>query len=207
MKFLSIRNLPFLATVGAFVAWFLLLGPSVLGGPATYLWVNGTSMEPTLQNGDLVIVRSADRYGPDDVIGFRVPEGAPGAGALVIHRIVDGSSADGFVMQGDNKARPDRWRPTAEDVVGSVWLTLPGAGTYLVWLRDPMILAPLAAAIAVFLVLVGGGASTVSRPSPRGAAWYRPRALAAAVRRHASSSTLAVMATFMLVTVLSVVQA
>jgi signal peptidase I len=161
-----LRDLPFLLSVAAFVAWFLLLSPTVLGGPATYVWVSGISMEPTLETGDLVIVRRADDYAVGDVIAFRVPPGQPGAGALVIHRIVGGSAETGFVTQGDNKRRPDSWRPTPQDILGSSWLVAPGAGFLVSWLREPSVFAALAAALTVFCLMLAGGRSHGSRPSP-----------------------------------------
>jgi signal peptidase I len=114
-------------------------------------------MEPTLMEGDLAIVRRADTYGRGDVVAFRVPQGEPAAGGLVIHRIVGGSRVDGFVMQGDNKPRPDSWRPRQTDLVGALWLVIPGAGPILTQLRNPAVFAAVAAAIAVFTIMIGAG--------------------------------------------------
>jgi signal peptidase len=156
---------PLLLGVGILAAWFLLLRPTSLGGPAGYLWVNGTSMEPTLESGDLVVVRQAGTYGPGDIVGFRVPDGEPGAGGLVIHRIVGGSASAGFVTQGDNKPRPDEWRPTGNDVVGALWFVLPGAGPAFTWIRQPTVFAALAAALVVFSVMAGGASRVRRRAS------------------------------------------
>jgi signal peptidase I len=160
-----LHDVPFLLSVAAFVAWLLILGPTAIGGPATYVWVSGISMEPTLETGDLVIVRRADGYAEGDIVAFRVPQGEPGAGSLVIHRIVGGSAGTGFITQGDNKRRPDSWRPTPEDIVGSSWLVVPGAGFVVTWLREPSVFAALAAALTVFSLMLAGGGSRASRPS------------------------------------------
>jgi signal peptidase I len=158
-----------LLTAGLFAAWFLVLGPSVLGGPATYVVVDGTSMEPTLVDGDLAIVRRADAYEVGDVIAFRLPDGDPEVRGLVIHRITGGTAEDGFVTQGDNRTGQDPWRPRPDDIVGSVWFTASGAGSYLAALREPLVMAPLAAGVTVFLVLIGGGSgdrSSQKTPDP-----------------------------------------
>ena len=151
------RVLGLALVVALAAAWAVTLRPTSLGGPASYVFVSGVSMLPTLESGDLVVLHEAERYAPGDVIAFRVPEGAPGAGALVIHRIVGGSAAEGFVMRGDNKSVADEWRPDADDVAGRLTVRLPGAGTVLAWLRQPGVFAPLLAGLAVAFVMLGGG--------------------------------------------------
>ncbi|MDO8616234.1 MAG: signal peptidase I [Dehalococcoidia bacterium] len=138
------------------VAWLLLFRPTFLGGPASYVMVSGESMEPTLDSGDLVLLRQQGNYGNGDIVAFHVPEGEPGEGAIVIHRIVGGSPDEGFVMQGDNKDGPDSWQPTKDDVVGEMWFSVPGASRSLAVLHSPLLLAGLASGVAVFLVLIGG---------------------------------------------------
>ena len=138
------------------VGWFALFGPTALGGPATYVAVSGTSMRPTLMEGDLAVVRRSDTYRPGDIVVFRVPKGEPAAGGLVIHRIV-GGTAEGFIVQGDDKAAPDPWRPAATDIAGTLWLRLPGAAVALTWLRNPALFAAVAAALTAFVVMAGGG--------------------------------------------------
>jgi signal peptidase len=151
------RHVFLLLTFAAVLLWFVLLAPAVIGGPATYVWVNGVSMEPTLENGDLAIVRPAGAYHRGDVVAFRVPEGEPGAGGLVIHRIVGGSGTTGFVMQGDNKNAPDGWTPTDDDVVGRLWFRIPGGARHLGLIRDPVLFGSAASGLTVFLVLAVRG--------------------------------------------------
>jgi signal peptidase len=157
MRALRLGHVLLLLTLAGLLAWFVLLGPVVLGGPATYVWVSGVSMEPTLESGDLAIVRQAGAYRLGDVVAFRVPDGDPGAGGIVIHRIVGGSAAAGFVVRGDNKGTPDSWRPTDEDVVGKLWFTIPGGARHLGLIRDPALFGSAAAGLTVFLVLAGRG--------------------------------------------------
>jgi signal peptidase I len=141
------------------VVWFFWLRPVALGGPASYVVVAGVSMEPTYQNGDLVIAQAARTYHVGDVVAYHVPQGQPSAGALVIHRIIGGSGAAGFLMKGDNKTSPDPWRPTASEIVGRSWLVLPGVGRLSLAARTPLVLATLLGGLAGFLVLSAGGGS------------------------------------------------
>ena len=39
------------------MGWVTVLRPAVLGGDAAYVIVDGRSMEPTYEDGDLVLVR------------------------------------------------------------------------------------------------------------------------------------------------------
>lgn len=167
MRRKRLRHLPLLLTVAAFVGWFLTFAPTTVGGPATYIWVSGTSMEPTLVTGDLVILRRSETYLPGEVVAFRIPVGEPGAGTFVIHRIIGGSGAEGFVMQGDNKPQPDPWHPTTSDILGAQWLSVSGGGKYLNLIRTPTVFASLAAGLIVFTVMAsgGGGKNSPAKPS------------------------------------------
>jgi signal peptidase I len=147
-------NLSILPLLALTVAWFVLLRPSFIGGPASYVMVSGESMEPTLSSGDLVVTQKEDAYRVGDLVAFRVPKGEHGEGALVIHRIVRGTAADGFTTQGDNNDWLDPWSVKAADIVGKKWVSVPGAGRWLDVLRTPMLLAGLAGSLVVSLILM-----------------------------------------------------
>ncbi len=143
-----------LALLGLLLGWFLLFRPTVLGGPASYVIVSGQSMAPTLHGSDLAVLQKRSDYRPGDIVAFRVPEGEPGEGATVIHRIVGGSTEDGFVMQGDNKERPDLWRPGDDDILGRMWFSVPGGGQLLVRLLEPLTVGLLAGGLSMVMVLL-----------------------------------------------------
>lgn len=153
-----------------FAAWLLVLRPQALGGPAAYITVAGVSMEPTLHAGDLVVMTRADAYEPGDVVAYRVPDGDPAAGRHVIHRVIGGGAEEGYLLQGDNSAAPDRWRPTDRDIVGRQLVVVPGFGSVLMLLKTPAAMAGLAAALVVFALPqwstpVGGAVPTQRRDS------------------------------------------
>ncbi len=174
-------NLVLLAAVVLVAAWFVLLAPTFLGGPATYVRVTGESMEPTLRSGDLVVARVQSTYGKGDIVAFRPPRHTGGRSTAVIHRIVGGSPQEGFIMQGDNNKGKDPWRISEGDILGEMWFSVPAGGRFLGMLQSPLVLAGLASGVAVFLVLNGGEEKerprqplpaepphSIRRPRPRG---------------------------------------
>jgi signal peptidase len=145
--------------LGLLVAvWAFTLRPQAIGGPAVFVAVRGSSMLPAYRSGDLVVVEAAAHYAVGEVVAYRVPQGQVGAGKVVIHRIVGGTAENGFVMQGDHNTAPDPWSPRQRDMVGLATLRLPNAGGVISLVRQPVILAGLAAALMVTFVL--------ARPTP-----------------------------------------
>jgi signal peptidase I len=152
------------AAILAFAGWFLVLRPQSLGGPAGWILVAGDSMEPTIHPGSLVVVMSRAEFGVGDIVAYRIPDGNPGAGDNVIHRIVGGAANTGFIVRGDNTSAPDIWRPRPSEIVGAAWLIVPNGALPLLFLRSPIVIASLAAAFATYLVL-----GLIAPAPPRGA--------------------------------------
>jgi signal peptidase len=130
-----------------------LVLPVLWGEPSRIIIVSGESMEPTFHTGDLIVVWPRGGYDTGDVAPYRVPEGEPGEGGLVIHRVVGGDGTDGYVMQGDNNPTPDIWMPTDDDVIGRQVLAVPKVGEVLAWIRQPGVLAAVAAGLVTMLIL------------------------------------------------------
>ncbi|HEY7525465.1 MAG TPA: signal peptidase I [Candidatus Limnocylindria bacterium] len=154
---------------GLLVVWFVLFRPTAIGGPAAYATVAGTSMEPGLHTGDMVIAQAQDSYRVGDVVVYRIPDGDPGDGALVIHRIIGGSARDGFILQGDNRDLADPWRPTSADILGRGWITIPAVGNLMFLLRNPVVVAAMLGLLAFVWVLISwpGKPSTAAEAAPR----------------------------------------
>ena len=107
------------------VPLLIYLWPSSLGGRSTIVFVSGESMLPTISTDDLVVARSADSYAIGDVVVVEIPEGEPGAGERIIHRLVGGSSTAGWFTQGDNRDYPDQWMLSDADIVGRAAVIAP----------------------------------------------------------------------------------
>jgi len=162
------------------LAWGALLRPVTLGGPASYVIVAGNSMEPAMSGGALVVALPEDTYQRGDVIVYRVPQGEPGEGARVIHRIVGGSAQDGFRTRGDARAEADRWRPRPSDIDGAAVLEVPLLGRGALLMSAPTVLATLT---AVLVFLTAGRELRVPAPLRRRAPAPRPAPPAVIDRR------------------------
>jgi signal peptidase I len=117
--------------LGALAVWFVW--PASLGGCTTLTIVSGHSMEPTLRTGDLVVARCGHAE-----VGDIVVYAPPGMDrARVIHRVIGGDGAVGWVVQGDNNAWVDPFSPTDERVVGIARARIPGIGAAATVLVNP----------------------------------------------------------------------
>jgi signal peptidase len=138
---------------GAILAWVLLLRPTALGGSTTYVVVGGDSMLPTYRSGDLIVAQPAGSVAEGSAVGsvvvFRIPAGEPGAGRLVIHRIVGYDAATGYSTRGDHNSYTDPWHPRPGDVVGTPAAVLPGVGNAVSFVRQPIVAALLFALLTM----------------------------------------------------------
>jgi signal peptidase len=112
-------------------AWFLW--PASLGGSTTLIIVSGSSMEPTLRDGDLVVAREGVVF-EGDIVVYQ-PSGL--GGARVVHRLIGGNGVDGWQVKGDNNSWIDQWKPTTDEIVGRVELRFNGGGKVADFLIQP----------------------------------------------------------------------
>ena len=140
------------------LAW-VLFAPPQIGGQTSYVILNGNSMEPGMKRGDLAIVREAGSYKPGDVVTYRHPQIGP-----VIHRII-GNDGARFVLQGDNNDFIDSYHPDQGEVVGKLWIHIPGVGTWLARFREPVSMAGL---LFVAFIGFGGAAARSQSKTPKG---------------------------------------
>ena len=116
---------------GLVAAW-IAFAPANIGGQASYVMVNGISMEPNYHTGDLVMVRKAQIYQIGDVVTYRDAE----MGAYVIHRII-GIEQGQFIIKGDNNSWIDAYHPTHDEILGKQWIHAPKLGRTMQWFRRP----------------------------------------------------------------------
>lgn len=137
------------------LAW-MLLAPAALGGGWRSLAIHGSSMEPTLSQGDLSVIRPMSTYEVGDIVAYR----SSMIGETLLHRIVD-VEGDRFVIQGDANPDLDPEMPTVGEILGRQVLHLPGMARAFRFL--PMLLA--AGMTAWFLMSSRTGSASDARRS------------------------------------------
>ncbi|MDF2629945.1 MAG: peptidase signal peptidase [Symbiobacteriaceae bacterium] len=148
------------------ITWLLILGGIViisgglLGRPLLVAAVPTTSMVPVLRPGDLIVVLptwTVAHPGLGDIVVFKTDEDR----SWIVHRIVDGNAAEGFITKGDANPISDPVRVFPRDMAGVVpqWggsaVRLPRLGDLRIEsgpLSSPVI-AGVALVLGVFLLL------------------------------------------------------
>lgn len=139
-------NLLLVAAIG--VGWFVFLSPTAVGGPVGLIWVSGTSMEPGLHTGDLVVTYERSEYAVGDVVAFEIPQGG-----TVIHRVIEATDDGRYLFRGDNRNYDDPWLLGPDSIIGSSVVELHNAATIAAWLTRPPALAVMVALIVLFVML------------------------------------------------------
>jgi len=140
--------------LGALLIWGALV--AILRTPYPLLIVKGGSMEPTLHDGDLVLIQgvSVEEVQVGDIVAFFKPGGHS---EIIIHRVIDKVEVDGQVLletKGDNNSFPDKDLVGPEDLLGRMIYRLPGVGNAIRFLKSPVGIAIIAVVYGVFLALL-----------------------------------------------------
>ncbi len=91
--------------------------------------VSGSSMNPALSAGDLVLVRKGAHVDVRDVVLYQESGHGP-----VLHRMIAREGADAIRTKGDANATVDRDAVPMNAIVGPVRAVLP-VGSFLAWWR------------------------------------------------------------------------
>lgn len=138
-----------LALIALACVWFYF-APGTLGGSTTYVVTDGISMEPRFHTGDLALVRSQSHYEIGQIVAYH----SNTFHTIVLHRII-GRTGDRYIFKGDNNNFRDFEHPTRSQLIGSLWLHIPGAGARLHSFRSPLLIAIL---VGVGTLLFAGAA-------------------------------------------------
>jgi signal peptidase I len=138
-----------LALIALACVWFFF-APGTLGGSTSYVVTDGISMEPRFHSGDLALMRSQSHYDIGQIVAYH----SDAFHTIVLHRIV-GRAGDRYIFKGDNNNFLDFEHPAASQLIGSLWLHIPGAGARLHSFRSPLLIAIL---VGVGTLLFAGAA-------------------------------------------------
>ncbi|MEM7092561.1 MAG: signal peptidase I [Actinomycetota bacterium] len=145
----------------------LVVGFQLLTGSTRIVVASGSSMEPTIEAGDLILIRDDDEYGVGEIVAYESAELG-----TVLHRIVEVDEVGGettFVLQGDNNDFVDSATPSDAEVLGQAAAIVPNGGVVLGLL--PVVAAGLFAAWFV----LGGDDAKNSASGRRGRRSFTPR--------------------------------
>lgn len=160
-RFKSVDLLKFLKAM-VFVTGLLegyLVLTLVFGTLTPVMVVPSTSMLPTLNVGDLIVVRGVDvtTIKPGDIIVFNVPQPYDRyTPSPMVHRVFDVRFENGkpvFTTKGDNLPSPDGWLLPAENVIGVCVWRIPYIGYPVLFLRTPYGIATVAAILMLIILL------------------------------------------------------
>jgi len=122
---------------------WVAFAPIQAGGQSAYIMVIGKSMEPNFHLGDMIIVRQNPHYNVGDIVAYKNMQ----MNSNVFHRII-GQEGGRYIMKGDNNAWVDTYRPLPEEVIGKLWVDLPGAGNIIQRIRTPLNMAIIIGVVA-----------------------------------------------------------
>jgi signal peptidase I len=170
------RVLPGALTLGLAGALWMTLAPPQLGGRTMLATSYGSSMEPLIHRGDVLVLRKGGPARVGDVVGYR----SAILGKLVVHRVhrVDRGR---LVLKGDNNSFLDPDRVPQSAVVGHLAFHVPRAGVVVEELRRPQAAAGLGVVAALFLA---GGSGARRRRRARDEAPVEGRGPSPATLRH-----------------------
>jgi len=155
-----LRELLILGAIGVILLLtFRVVLPHALGVDSPITVVQGPSMKPTYEDGDILIIKlvEPEELSVGDVIVYRNPLRG---NRLVVHRIVEiksGPEGLTFITQGDNPVtnpRPDTVVVTPDMIVGIpvLHIPIPILGHLLMWLQKPVARVLLISALALLFV-------------------------------------------------------
>ncbi len=156
-----IQKLSGLLSLCVVIAAWVLFAPAQVGGAASYVIINGNSMEPVYFRDDLVILRTAQTYQIGDIVTYQHP-----TIGQIIHRIID-KQGDHFIFKGDNNGFIDSYQPVQSELIGRAWIHLSGAGTMVKQIRQPWVVALLAGLISLVVVAPSAGKLASTKKAQR----------------------------------------
>lgn len=143
------------------IIW-IAFAPIQAGGQAAYIMVIGKSMEPNFHLGDMIIVKQNSHYVVGDIVAYQNAE----LKSNVFHRII-GREGGRYIMKGDNNAWVDTYKPSSDEIIGKLWVDLPGVGKIIQLIRTPINMA------IVIGVLAGYFLFSAIRDKPKGSKYMK----------------------------------
>jgi len=125
--------------------------PSSLGGSADFISVYGQSMVPTMENGELAVLKQDTSYKISDIIAYHFSE--LGVNKVIIHRIIAERPDHSFVLKGDNNKSVDPEAVKPNQIIGKLFFHIPYVGYLPLLMKQPLVLIITMMGLALFAML------------------------------------------------------
>jgi signal peptidase I len=126
-----------LAALATWAAFTIMVGAAFGVGTHRLIVMNvyGSSMNPSIRQGDLVLTWRHDHYKVGDAVAYKARWGNAKHPQTVLHRIMRQQHA-GWTLRGDNNPSEDPALIAPPDVLGKLFATIPGGGKALSQMRS-----------------------------------------------------------------------
>jgi signal peptidase len=138
----ALRLLGVVVLIGGVALAIIFTAPAAIGAEASYVVLSG-SMAPTINTGDVVVVRSvgSNAIEEGDIITFSDSDSTETTDRTdrVTHRVIEVTQTDvgpQFVTKGDANEEPDPQAVSPSQVVGVVWFHIPLAGHLIMFAQS-----------------------------------------------------------------------
>ena len=131
---------------------FIKKSPAPMFAGCAVLIVETGSMSPTINKGDMVIIKKSKEYKPTDIVTY-VPQNS--SKETITHRLIRYAEGedDIFIAKGDFNDHEDNAPVSVDQIVGKVVLTIPKVGYVFEWFTHGGGIIYL---IAIIVIVVAG---------------------------------------------------
>lgn len=126
-----------------------ILAGLMMSGQMVAMRVEGSSMQPSVSQGDLVLVWHQSRYRAGDVVSYSA-SWISSDGPHVLHRIVR-EDPSGWTLKGDNNPVEDPALVRPHQVHGKMMARIPGGATWLKMLQSMLWVSAGAGALCILI--------------------------------------------------------
>lgn len=109
---------------------FFLFSQIKFPGSYQFFLVQSGSMSPTINTGDLIVIKPVHQYYPDDIITFNSNQNFTTTHRLI--RVVNQS----YFTKGDANTTEDQEIINSSQVLGKVFFTIPKIGYFITFIKS-----------------------------------------------------------------------
>jgi signal peptidase len=166
------------------IVLYIVTGFTLIAAIASAVWnkpmflssVRSNSMYPLLKRSDMILIdnlSAKDTVNIGDIVVFKVEEGSLSSNGWIVHRIVDGDAAKGYITKGDANDETDQamggtgpiqrnWIVSKVITLGNNPIKIPLIGYLPIWMEKLQTSKYMMPVIAVVLAITIGFSEFIS---------------------------------------------